>query len=127
MQRAKRRQRACGMLSVNRREGRRRHDAGGMRPRTRFWLWGAVALASGLALRLWFAHAIPWMIGDTLIYGAIAKNWLTTGVYGFAVQNGGVTPTLIRLPGYPLFDAMCFRLFGMEHYRAIINVQILVD
>ena len=36
-------------------------------------------------------------------------------------------PTLIRLPGYPLFLAACFRLFGMEHYGAVLLVQIAVD
>jgi hypothetical protein len=98
-----------------------------MRPKARFWTWSALALAGGLALRLWFAQAMPWLTGDALIYGAIAKNWLTRGVYGFAVVNGSVLPTLIRLPGYPLFDAMCFRIFGVEHYRAILNFQILLD
>jgi hypothetical protein len=69
--------------------------------------------------------------GDSLIYGDIAKNLIQHGVYGFtdsrAPQSVGVTPTLIRLPGYPLFLAACFRLFGMEHYRAVLNVQIAAD
>jgi len=95
--------------------------------RSRFWMWGAVALACGLALRLVFAHLSPWVTGDVLIYGAIAKVWLQTGGYGFTAVDGHAIPTLIRLPGMPLFDAVCFKLFGIEHYRAIINVQILLD
>ena len=36
-------------------------------------------------------------------------------------------PTLIRLPGYPLFLAACFRLFGMENYFAAACVQIALE
>ena len=35
--------------------------------------------------------------------------------------------TLIRLPGYPLFLAACFRLFGMENYAAVAWVQIALE
>ena len=66
--------------------------------------------------------------GDSLVYGGIAKNWLTRGVYGFYGDGaGGVSPTLIRLPGYPMFLAACFRVFGMEHYGAVRYVQAVVD
>ena len=36
-------------------------------------------------------------------------------------------PTLIRLPGYPIFLALCFRLFGMENYYSAACVQIVLD
>src|SRR5437763_12183206 len=36
-------------------------------------------------------------------------------------------PTLIRLPGYPLFLATCFKLFGVENYHAACVVQIVFD
>ena len=36
-------------------------------------------------------------------------------------------PTLIRLPGYPIFLAVCFRLFGMENYYSAACVQIGLD
>jgi 4-amino-4-deoxy-L-arabinose transferase-like glycosyltransferase len=38
-----------------------------------------------------------------------------------------VTPTLSRLPGYPAFLALIFRLFGDENFRAVLLVQVLVD
>ena len=38
-----------------------------------------------------------------------------------------IRSTLIRLPGYPLFLAACFRLFGMENYRAVLYVQLAAD
>jgi 4-amino-4-deoxy-L-arabinose transferase-like glycosyltransferase len=102
------------------------------RERLRFWLWTGVALLAGLLLRLWFASHMGRVAGDGLFYGEIAKTWLQHGVYG--VTDGGPTPgslvvrpTLARLPGYPLFLAACFRLFGMENYRAVMNVQIAAD
>lgn len=87
-----------------------------------------VALAAGLLLRLWFLHHATMVTGDSLVYGGIAKNWLTRGVYGFYDDGaGGISPTLIRLPGYPIFLAACFRLFGMEHYGAVRYVQVALD
>ncbi len=77
-------------------------------------------LALGLLLRLWFVHARPTIAGDPLIYGTIAQNLLDHGVYG--LHPGA--PTLIRLPGYPLFLAACFALFGAGQYRAVLFIQI---
>jgi 4-amino-4-deoxy-L-arabinose transferase-like glycosyltransferase len=92
----------------------------------RKWWIVLFALAAGAALRLWFIHAYPEVQGDPLIYGDIAKNWMLHGVYGLS-SSDGVHPTLIRLPGYPLFLVLCFRLFGMEHYHAVMYVQTVVD
>ena len=38
-----------------------------------------------------------------------------------------ISPTYIRLPGYPAFLAAIFAIFGMEHYRAVLVVQMFVD
>jgi hypothetical protein len=65
-------------------------------------------------------------MGDSLIYGDIAKNWLDRGVFGLT-HSDGVYPTWIRLPGYPAFLAACFVLFGREHYNAVLLVQIAID
>jgi 4-amino-4-deoxy-L-arabinose transferase-like glycosyltransferase len=89
-----------------------------------FWL----ALGLGLALRLVFVLHASRIAGDTLIYGDIAKNWMHHGVYGFAESpDGQVIPSLIRLPGYPLFLALCFRVFGDDQYTAVMMVQCLID
>jgi len=90
-------------------------------------LWVAVALALGVGLRLWFIDHTARIIGDSLIYGDIAKNWLRHGVYGFAESGSVPVPTLIRLPGYPLFLVACFRVFGVEHYTAVMYVQCALD
>lgn len=91
------------------------------------WLGTAVALLLGLALRLWFVAHTANISGDTLLYGDIAKNWLDHGVYGFSQADAPPLPTLIRLPGYPLFLALCFRLFGSEHYTAVMLFQAAID
>jgi hypothetical protein len=87
---------------------------------------GLLALAAGAALRLWFIHSYPEVQGDPLVYGNIAKNWMLHGVYG-KTTSGVLRPTLIRLPGYPLFLAACFKLFGMEHYHAVMFLQTAMD
>jgi hypothetical protein len=89
-----------------------------------------LALALGTWLRLWFLWHFPQVNGDGLIYGDIAKNWLLHGIYGrtdYAAAGATVHPTLIRLPGYPLFLAACFRIFGVDHYGAVLYLQVGID
>jgi len=102
------------------------------RERLQFGIWSGAALIAGLLLRLWFVAHLGRVAGDGLFYGEIAKTWLQHGIYG--VTNAGLTqgsiivrPTLARLPGYPLFLAACFRLFGMENYRAVLDMQVVID
>jgi 4-amino-4-deoxy-L-arabinose transferase-like glycosyltransferase len=95
-------------------------------PRNRHFAFVLLALVAGAVLRLWFIHAYPEVQGDTLLYGDIAKNWMLHGIYGLS-SAAGIRPTLIRLPGYPLFLMACFRLFGMEHYNAVMYVQTALD
>ena len=92
----------------------------------RNWWIALLALAAGAALRLWFIHAYPEVQGDPLVYGSIAKNWMLHGIYG-TTTSGALKPTLIRLPGYPLFLIACFSLFGMEHYHAVMFAQTAID
>ncbi|ABF39401.1 hypothetical protein Acid345_0396 [Candidatus Koribacter versatilis Ellin345] len=79
------------------------------------------------AFRLVFIFKFPHVTGDTYIYGDIAKNWIDHGIYGFTQLVGPPNPTWIRLPGYPSFLAVCFALFGREHYTAVMLVQMFVD
>lgn len=92
--------------------------------RARSGLWVLMALLAGALLRIWMLKHFFEVTGDSLIYGGIAKNLLLSGRYALTVGTGETYPTLIRLPGYPLFLAMCFKLFGMENYASAAYVQI---
>ena len=94
-----------------------------LRQHFRFFLFATLA---GVALRLLFILRFPAITADSFVYGDIAKNWLQRGVYGLGGGNG-ITPTYIRLPGYPAFLAAVFAIFGMEHYRAALMLQMLAD
>ena len=83
----------------------------------------SIPLVLGLLLRLWFVYRDPGLSGDPLLYGSIARNLLQHGVYGFLPG----APTLIRLPGYPLFLAACFRVFGIERYYPVLFLQVALD
>jgi 4-amino-4-deoxy-L-arabinose transferase-like glycosyltransferase len=94
-----------------------------VRQHFRFFLSAALA---AIVLRVFFVLRFPAVVSDSLVYGDIAKNWLQHGIFGIS-GIGDVTPTYIRLPGYPAFLALIFTIFGMEHYRAALMVQIFVD
>ena len=98
--------------------------------RRRLLLYGAAILA-GAVLRVWFILAYAHVTGDTLVYGDIALNWMQHGVYGFTQTLHGLPapprPTLIRLPGYPLFLAVCFKVFGVGRYAAVLFLQAALD
>ena len=100
--------------------GRRTGRAG------RAWPW-VLPLAAGAWLRLWMLKEFPQLSGDTLLYGGLAKNLLLHGRYAITDGSGVLHETLIRLPGYPLFLAACFKLFGMENYNAVAYVQIALE
>jgi 4-amino-4-deoxy-L-arabinose transferase-like glycosyltransferase len=94
-----------------------------LRQHLRFFLIAALA---GVALRLLFILRFPGVTSDSFVYGDIARNWLQHGIYGLSGVNE-ISPTYIRLPGYPAFLAAVFAIFGMEHYRAVLVLQMFVD
>jgi len=83
-------------------------------------------MAIALAFRIIFLLKFKLLTDDSYIYGDIAKNWLQHHVYGLSSPHGPV-PTYIRLPGYPMFLAAIWSVVGVEHYRAVWIVQIVVD
>jgi hypothetical protein len=87
----------------------------------------ALALAGGAWMRLWMLKALPQISGDTLLYGGMAKNLLLHGQFSITDGSGVVHETLIRLPGYPIFLALCFRLFGLDNYNAVIYIQFVLE
>jgi hypothetical protein len=83
-------------------------------------------LAAGLVLRLWFLQHQMTPDDDSDVYAELAGNLFHHGIYGIAI-NGEIDPTLIRLPGYPLFLALIFKLFGWGNFNAVLAVQIGID
>jgi hypothetical protein len=94
-----------------------------LRKHSQFFLLAALA---GFGLRLFLIFRFPGVTTDSFIYGDIAKNWLQHGIYGLSGPDE-ISATYIRLPGYPAFLAAVFAIFGMEHYRAVLFVQMCVD
>jgi 4-amino-4-deoxy-L-arabinose transferase-like glycosyltransferase len=88
------------------------------------WAVGVV-LAAGLVYRLLFLLLPLSLDDDTTAYVELARNWFHHGVYGFS-RSDAIAPTLIRLPGYPLFLGTVFAVFG-DHLRAAMVIQALAD
>jgi hypothetical protein len=84
-------------------------------------------MVAGAALRLWMLHKFFEVNGDSELYGGMARNLLQHGRYALTDHSGVLHSTLIRLPGYPLFLAACFRLFGMENYWSASCIQIALE
>ena len=95
-----------------------------VRQNLRFLIWATLA---ALALRLFFLLKFPQVTADSTFYADLARNWLLHSVYGLTVDNGLIVPTFARLPGYPAFLAVAFAIFGLDHFRTVMFIQLLVD
>lgn len=91
------------------------------------WASIAAALIAGASLRIWMFQHFLETNGDTAVYGDIARNFLLHGRYALTLGSGQAFSTLIRLPGYPLFLASCFKLFGVGNYTAVVALQIAME
>jgi Dolichyl-phosphate-mannose-protein mannosyltransferase len=89
------------------------------------WFFLGVSLVA-VGLRLFFVFRFPAIVDDSHFYANIAENWLQHGVYA-VTDSGQIVPTLSRLPGYPAFLAVIFAIFGIENFRAVLLIQVLVD
>jgi hypothetical protein len=79
------------------------------------------------AFRLAIVHWLPNdTADDSLGYEQIARNLLEQHVYTH-VTEAPFTPTLVRLPGYPLFLAAIYSVFGHTNNTAVRIVQALLD
>ena len=86
----------------------------------------AAVLAAGFAYRIVFLLMPLSLDDDTTAYTELARNWFRHGIYGFF--NGDmIQPSLVRLPGYPLFLGAVFSVFGWGHPHAVLVVQALID
>jgi 4-amino-4-deoxy-L-arabinose transferase-like glycosyltransferase len=85
---------------------------------------------AALALRLFFFVYFPAVTDDSRVYANLAATWLQHGVYGLTQAGSQATrivPIDARLPGYPIFLAKIFWLFGIGNFKAVLLTQILVD
>src|SRR5262252_3858470 len=79
------------------------------------------------AFRIAIVHYLPNdTTDDSLGYEQIARNVLERHVYTNYAEPP-YTPTLIRLPGYPLFLASIYSVFGHTNNGAVRIVQALID
>jgi hypothetical protein len=92
---------------------------------SRVWALALVslALAFRLALALGFPNDEP---DDAKVYARLAHNLVTAGVYS-AEDTPPLTPTYVRVPGYPAFIAIVYRAFGADNNTAVRVVQACVD
>ncbi|HVO10787.1 MAG TPA: hypothetical protein VMX54_08580 [Vicinamibacteria bacterium] len=95
-----------------------------MRP-ARTSLHVALALAVGLAFRLWVVAAYPYEAGDTPLYENLAKS--LAAHHAFALEyEGRLLPVNVRMPGYPSLLAACHVLFG-PGFQPVRVVQAVTD
>jgi hypothetical protein len=82
-----------------------------------------VAVAFRIAVAHWLPNDAP---DDGRVYAQIARNVLEQHVYSHATE-APYDPSLIRLPGYPLFLAGIYSIFGHTNNGAVRIVQALID
>ena len=95
--------------------------------RLAFWVVGIVLVLLTLTSRVCIAYYLgndgP---GDGVIYSQLAKNMLEQGVFSLETE-APFNPTLVRLPGYPLFIAGVYAIFGHDDNTPVRIVQAVFD
>src|SRR5690242_1215300 len=87
----------------------------------------ALLLLVALGFRLFIALRLPNdEPGDAIVYSQLAKNVLEQHVYSHDPQ-APYAPSIIRLPGYPLFLAGVYKVFGHGNNTAVRVVQAVMD
>ena len=94
----------------------------------------AVLLLAGFLLRWYFVRYQPFVAGDSGLYLDISQSWIDAHTYGLST-NAAPRPTLIRLPGYPMFLAAVQLLFprsalapdGSGVFAIVMWLQVLAD
>ena len=86
-----------------------------------------ILIVLAAAFRVSVAHWLPNDAPDDgRTYAQIARNVLEQHVYSNETE-APYDPTLIRLPGYPLFLAAIYSIFGHGNNGAVRFVQALID
>ena len=85
--------------------------------------YSSLPLRFRIAVAHWLPNDSP---DDSKTYARIARNVLEQHSYSEA-EAPPYEPTLIRLPGYPLFLAAIYKVFGHGNNGAVRIVQALLD
>ena len=98
-----------------------------MSNKLRLWSVYALILLVALSFRLFVALRLPNdEPDDGRVYSQIARNVLEQHVYSHDAQPP-FNPSLIRLPGYPLFLAGIYAVFGHGNNTAVRVIQAVID
>src|SRR5215470_4401037 len=93
----------------------------------RLWSGYALLLLVALGFRLFIALRLPNdEPDDGRVYAQLAVNMLEQHVFSHESQPPYV-PSIIRLPGYPLFLAGVYKVFGHRNNTAARVVQAVID
>ena len=96
----------------------------GASPRRRMELaLPALAIVSGIGLRVLFVLRFPAITPDGRLYLSIAETWSRFGVYG----ADPATPSFLRMPGYPAFLAGIGLVLGSIPPAAVYGIQTVID
>src|SRR5438552_8468025 len=82
-----------------------------------------LAVGFRIAVAHWLPNDVP---DDGKTYAQIARNVLEQHVYSHETE-APYDPSLIRVPGYPLFLATIYSVFGHTNNSAVRIVQALID
>jgi 4-amino-4-deoxy-L-arabinose transferase-like glycosyltransferase len=83
------------------------------------------AILVGFALRLFLIWQFPREWADSFVYEELARNLIDHHVYGVFL-DGKLTPLNIRVPGYPIFLASVYLLFGRSPLATMLT-QAVID
>ena len=83
------------------------------------------AMLVGLAYRVLLAWRFAGVAGDSLGYEQLARNLVDHHIYGF-FQGGHLVSADYRMPGYPMFLASVYSVFGRGRF-AVRLAQAMLD
>jgi hypothetical protein len=110
---------------MGKKQNRKRRDKPG--PRRNGLLVYALLLIAAFSFRVTVARFLPNdSPDDGKLYAQMARNVLERHVYSHATEPP-FDPSLIRLPGYPLFLSGVYSLFGHNDNTSVRIVQALID
>jgi hypothetical protein len=93
----------------------------------RYWIVFVVILLTALAMRLFIGLRWPNdEPDDGRGYALLAHNLMDQHVYSLDSQPP-MSPTYVRVPGYPVFLASVYRVFGHDNNRAVRVIQAIIS